>query len=258
MSGVHFTATRLVGTGKKGILLPDADGYYTMPIGGLNVFNSVKQYYALEGAEKLFQESSVFMRRVRGGNLKGEVGHPKKLPGMTDDEFIERVVTIEETNICCHFADIWLDADFGKNNPELKNPALVAIMAKVKPSGAKGAFLKEMFDNSQENLCFSIRAQTRNYYERGQCIRVLSHIFTFDHVNEPGIFHANKWASPALEGLEETVVNSKAVHRVADKASIFATEDSRVLARELKMAMEEHDKGQRRGGSSSVPLYQKW
>lgn len=243
MSGVHFTATRLVGTGKKGILKPDENGYYTMAIGGLNCFNSAGQYYTLDGAKQLFESSSVFMRRVKGGNLKGEVGHPRMLPGMTEDDFVARIIDVYEPNICCHFSEIWLDEEFGKKNPQYKNPSLVGIMSKLRPAGPKADFLKDALENSQENVNFSIRAKTRNYYERGQCIRVLTQIFTFDCVNEPGIAHANKWASPALEDINETVINSAAIQRVADRPSIFATEDSRAMLRDMVSDLKQNKPG---------------
>ena len=37
MEAVRFVCTSLVGTGKKGILVPDENGQYTQPIGGLDV-----------------------------------------------------------------------------------------------------------------------------------------------------------------------------------------------------------------------------
>jgi hypothetical protein len=133
MANVMYTASKLA-AGKKGILPPDADGYYTMPVGALNVFNSSGQYYVLEGAKQLFDSSSIFQRRVANGCSKGEMGHPKREPKMTMDDYMTRILTIEETNVCCHFRKFWLDETFGKKNPQFKNPDMVAIMAELKPS----------------------------------------------------------------------------------------------------------------------------
>jgi len=233
MGMIKFQATRLEGTGKAGVLQADADGYYTLPIGGLNCLNSAGKYYTLQGAEELFKESSTFMRRVKNGCLKGEVGHPKRDPKMSDDDFVARLLTIDETNICCHISEIWLDHEFGAKNPEFKNPALVAIMAKVKPAGAKGQFLKEAFENKNENVCFSIRSFTNDYYQRGQCFRVLETIVTFDYVNEGGIANASKWSAPTLEELNETAVTHGQLRRFLATESIGAMEDSKSIALEL-------------------------
>ena len=56
LNSVRFECTTL-GT-RSGVLKPDKDGYYIMPVGGLNVFNSAGQYYAYDKAKALFEESS--------------------------------------------------------------------------------------------------------------------------------------------------------------------------------------------------------
>ena len=157
MKTVRFTSTRLVGTGKKGIIKPDETGYYTFPMGGLNAFNSAGEYYTLEGAVELFRESSILMRRMDKGYLKSELGHPKKIPGMSDDQYLERIMTIEETNVVAHIKELWLDHDFGIKNPQFKNPALVAIMGKIRPSGPHGPALEASIQNPCENVGFSIQ-----------------------------------------------------------------------------------------------------
>lgn len=255
MSTVKFTATKLVGTGKKGVLTPDENGYYTMPIGGLNAYNSVGQYYTLEGAKQLFEQSSIFMRRVSNGNLKGEVGHPKKAPGMSMDDYVHRILSIEETNVCCHFKEIWLDESYGKNNPQFKNPNLVAIMAKIKASGPKGDFLAKAFENSDENICFSIRALTRDYFERGQCYRVLQQICTWDNVTEPGIANATKWSSPSLESFSETAVTVKQLERVAQEEDTAVSLESRSLAQESVRSLKSSLNVSQ---LPKLPLYSKW
>jgi hypothetical protein len=245
MSTVKFQATRLVGTGKRGILTPDENGYYTMPVGGLNTFNSAGKYYLLKGCEELFKSSSIFMRRVANGCVKGEVGHPKKTAGMSDDEYVNRILTIDEQNVCCHFKEIWLDENYGKNHPEFKNPDLVAVMAKVKPSGPKGDFLKKSFDNPDENVCFSIRSFTKDFYQRGTTYRVLDTIATFDYVNEGGIYNASKWSSPGLEhinpgleSLEEATVTQSQLRRFVGSHDLVGMEDSKGIAAELLRSID--------------------
>lgn len=250
MKNVVYTASKLA-AGKKGILPPDADGYYVMPVGALNVFNSVGQYYVLEGAKDLFDNSSIFQRRIANGCLKGELGHPKRAQGMSMDDYLARILTIEETNVCCHFRKIWLDYDFGKNNPQFKNPGMVAIMAEVKPSGPKGESLKQSFDNPHENVCFSIRSLTRDYYERGQCYRVLQQIVGFDAVTEPGLALATMWSAPALESVQETLVTKRNVESVLANAPEFAAMEST-----LEMATE--SLAVFTVNTKKSPLFNKW
>lgn len=238
MSKVRFTETKLSATGKKGILTPDADGYYELVIGGLNTFNSAGEYYALDGAKQLFEESSIFMRRVRNGCLMSEESHPSKLPGMSMDDYISRILKIDEGNVCCHIKEVWLDETYGKRHPKLNNPNLVAIVAKLKPAGPKGQFLKQSLENPNENVCFSIRALTNDYYQRGQTIRVLQQIVTFDRVVEGGISIANKWDTPAMESNEVPVTKSQIEKVAYQNNSFVATEDSKLLANECLKAFE--------------------
>lgn len=247
---VKFTATKLSSLGKEGILKPDAEGAYTLIVGGLNVFNSAKEYYTLKGAEELFKSSSVFMRRVNNGCLKGELGHPVKEPGMTMDGFINRIGIIDPKNESCWFKEIWLDHNYGKEHPELGNPNLVAIVAKVVPSGPKGPYLQKALETPGQNVCFSIRALTRDYIYRGINHRVLDTIVCFDQVIEPGISIATKYSSPCLESLNETSINIKVLEKFLQvKDPLIATENSKKIIREVINSIK-HNK--------DLPIYSKW
>ena len=198
MSGiVKFTSTALLGTGKKGVITPDADGYYTVVLGGLNVYNSIGQYYVYEQSKSLFESSSLFMRRVKSGKLRGENGHPKPW-GMDKKLFFQRVLTIDEGNVSHHIKEIWLDFDSYKNGD---GSPMIAIMGKVKPTGPRAQVVLDALQNPSSNCCFSIRALTDDYYDRGVEKRALKTVITFDYVNEPGIDIAEKYQSPALESL---------------------------------------------------------
>ncbi len=231
MSRIKFTATKLVGSGKQGILKPDSDGYYEMVIGGLNVHNSAGEYYTLDGAKDLFQSSSILMKRISGGYLKGELGHPKKLHGMSDNDYVDRVHQIEETNTVVHFKSMWLDESYGRNNPNCNNPALVAIMAKLKPAGAKPEVLQKALENPDENVAFSVRGITDDYYQGGKILRVLRTIITFDYVEAPGIHVANKFDSPSVESLSDIIITPKIVSSIQNNVdnNLVATEDTKGL-----------------------------
>ncbi len=201
MSTVKFACTSLAGTNKVGDLKKDADGYYTVVVGALNMHNSSGMYYEYERAKELLTESSQLMRRVKRGALRGEYGHPKMAPGMTNDQFANRVMSIYEENTCVQFKELWLDFE---NYKDEQGRTIIAIVAKIIPSGPNGHVLEKQLNNPGENVCFSIRSFTDDYYEGGKTVRVLRIIVTFDYVNEPGMSVAQKWNSPALESLIDT------------------------------------------------------
>lgn len=229
MDVVKFTETVFAGGNKKGVLVPDEHGYYTMVVGALNTYNSANEYYTAKGALELFESSSQFMRRIKNQSLFSELGHPKKDPKMSMEQFYSRVISIEETNICAHISEIWLDFNFGKNNPHLNNSDLIAIIAKVKPAGAKANALQLAFDNPKQSVNFSIRGLTENSYVNGRTERRLTNIITFDYVTEPGINIATKEYSPSLEHIIATEShNNDLIDTLIDKEIL-----SKVLAKNL-------------------------
>lgn len=231
MSAIRFTCTRLNGTGKAGILKPDADGYYDMVIGGLNILNSAGQYYVYEGAKALFEDSSQLMRRIKRGALRGELEHPKQLPGMSDDDYIQRIMTIDNRNTCVHFSEIYLDF---KNFKDERGTPIIAIMGKLTPSGPHAPTLKLALENPKENACFSIRAFTKDTYAGGQYLRELKNIITFDYVNEPGIHIAEKYNSPCLESLVDKPMTQGQLERaLTTKVSPIAQESFAMTPAEL-------------------------
>ena len=214
MDVVKFTETVFSEKGKKGVLTPDADGYYTVVVGALNTYNSAGEYYTAEGALQLFENSSHLMRRIKSGALYAELGHPKKAPDMSMEQFYNRIITIEETNVCGHFSEITLDFDFGKKNPDLNNKDLIGIIAKVKPAGPKANALQLALENPKQNAAFSIRGLTENKYVNGRVERRLTNVICWDFVTEPGIRCSDKVFAPGLE------------HRVAVESMVTELSDN--------------------------------
>lgn len=236
MQDIRFACTALDGTNKVGVIPKDSDGYYDMIVGGLNMFNSAGQYYEYEGAKALFEGSSPFMRRVSRGALRGEVGHPKKRIGETDDQYLDRIYSIDEGNVCVHFKEIYLDFNSMKDTT---GKPVIAIRAKLAPSGAKGDYLERQLQNKNENVCFSIRSLTQDKMNRGIYTRTIKHIVTFDNVNECGIAIANKYQAPSLESYHDQHVSEKQLRRVCENKVRMgvATESSTMMATELLKVM---------------------
>lgn len=192
---VSFGCTALLGTNKRGIIKCSEDGYYPVVLGALNTFNSAGAYYPLGPAQPLFENSSAFMRRINGGNLRGECGHPRKQMGESDRDYAIRLNDIYEPNVSHHIRKVWLESGY---KDEHGRP-IILIMGEVRPSGPRGSALKDALENPNEDVCFSIRAFTFDQPVAGIWQKHLRQIVTWDWVNEPGISAAHKWRAPTLE-----------------------------------------------------------
>jgi hypothetical protein len=117
------------------------------------------------------------------------------------EEFANRVLRIDEKNVCAHISEVYLDFN---NVRDRNGRPIIAIMGKVKPAGPHGPALEESFNNPREEVCFSIRAFTVDEKIAGIKQRNISEVVTFDHVTEPGIAQARKYYAPALESLCES------------------------------------------------------
>lgn len=236
-NAVSFQCTALKGQNKAGLIKPDPTGYRTVVLGALDIFNSAGQFYTYEDAKSLFTESSTFMRKVQQGALRGEHGHPKPWPGMTNDAWCSRILDVYEDRVCVHIRKVWLDFDKVKDRDGKK---VIAIMGEVKPAGELGHILEQSFNNPDENVAFSIRCFTDVDRKMGRTNKAIRHIVTWDHVLEPGIHVADKYYSPALESnhvkveLENTFTRGQLERAFqADHQVGVSTESARLNAMEL-------------------------
>lgn len=195
---ISYGCTALVGTNKVGDLARDENGYYEVVLGGLNAINSAGDYYPFEQAKQLFEGSSELMRRINSGNLRGEAGHPRFQPGMNERQWFTRVADIYEPNICVHIASVHLSFDTLKNKD---GSPMVAVIGRIRPSGANERYLERQLDNRLENVCFSVRSFTQDIPHQGRMLKIMRKLVTWDNVNEPGIHVANKYSTPSLESM---------------------------------------------------------
>lgn len=244
---VFISQTKLSALGKKGKITPDKDGYYTLVVGGLECGNNTNShYYTSQDVIQLFASGSLLHRRLQQGVVRAEVGHPKMRQDESMEQFCQRLCDIDLNNTCAHFRKIWLDMDYGKNNPHLKNPNLIAIMAEVKPEGGRGFILKEALENEHANIFFSIRSISDQKYVNGRWVRTIGDVITFDLVNEGGITVANKWDSPACESadfilpvtqsfIKKVMENTKETASMESAAYVMSVIESRFSSKEKKV-----------------------
>ena len=237
LNSVTYACTALAGMNKVGLLKPEEDGYYSVVLGGLNVYNSAGEFYTLDQARRLFEESGQLQRRIRKGALRAENGHPKMLPGMSQEQFAHRVMSIYEERVCAHIKEVTLDFD---NVRDKNGQKVVAIMGKIAPAGELGHVLDRALKNPNENIAFSIRAFTDNEFSRMRVNRHLKSIVTWDYVGEQGIELADKYSNPALESFGgEVAMESHTFSRgvmeraLVEAPGLIATESKRMTATEL-------------------------
>ena len=198
--GKEIILTTIKANEQNASLKKDSNGYYYVTLGALNTFNSANEFYALtQNVKDLFtKDSSVLMRRLKAGYLKGEVGHPKLEPGMSREQFFSRNMRIDERNVCVHIKEIVLeetDIDSGYGD----GSKVVIVSGWVKPSGPHADALERDLENPDVNVAFSIRSFTSNKMVNGVLVKEIAQVITWDWVTEPGIAKANKWTKLGIE-----------------------------------------------------------
>lgn len=248
---VRMGCTMLLGTEKKGVLKPDADGYYTLVLGAYGAFNSAGMFYDLASALPFFQDNSPLIRMLKKGVLRGEYKHPEKQPGQSDQEYIGRIRQIDSDRVCSHFKSLRLE----EGQRDEKGRPITVVIGEVRPSGPYGQVLKDALENPHENVYFSVRSLTMDDMMRG--IKYTKEIVTWDMVNEGGIYNANKYYSPALESFNEVEVTPTMLWGLADEQKRqqamgmeAAGVDYESLAKELGW-----EKGRKQKGA---PVYNRW
>ena len=180
----------------------DANGYYKVTLGAFNTFNSSGDFYLADGVRDLIEnQSSIFHKRLTKGYLNGEMGHPQFVPGMSREQYFNRNLRIEQSNISHHIKEVIITPTNIDSGMPGKGTVL-RVDGWVKPSGPHGELLKKALDNPDQNVAFSIRSFTEDTFVGGKVIKKLLNIVTWDWVLQPGIASANQWDTVSLESNE--------------------------------------------------------
>lgn len=197
---ILFGNTVLKGINKGGVLKPDEQGYFTVVLGALGVQNSAGELYVDSTiARQTFESNGTLMRRINQGLLRGEWGHPDPSDFPNFMMFERRVRAIKEDRISHHISEVWLE------EIEYQNKKVLGILGKVRPSGPYGKALKDALENPNENVTFSGRYYSNLSNKSGQRCREIHTVATWDFVSEPGMETAQKYLSPTLESVDDTV-----------------------------------------------------
>lgn len=207
-----FTNTKLTISGKSGILKPDSEGYYTLPIGAFNCENSMGEVYTKDNVDELFSSSGALMRKVNSGKLYGEWGHPKQNFGESDNDYMARASSVNDKETCVFFHKLWNESNVGHDFAHCRgiNPQSVITFGRLKPMGLKWETLQRALDDPNCNIAFSVRNMGKDRIYRGKTYVSVVEILTYDAVGEQGVGCAEKHASLHLES-HRVVVTRKMV-----------------------------------------------
>lgn len=248
----------LAESGKKGILLPDANGFYDLNAGAFNVENYAGiKYPANRYIIEQMDENSDLNMRVKMGYVQMEVEHPepyfyviengikyRKL--MTDAlQWINRLRSFDKDNVCGLISKI----RFAPEDPkDLRRPIWNFILCK--PFGKRGSEFKESLDTPEHNTAVSIRTQI-SPFQKGDKFKDVVYWTGYDWVALPGMIHANKHMSAGCESmLNDFEINSNiqqykisdVIERLDNALKIADQSDEAALARVGGMEALDHFK----------------
>jgi hypothetical protein len=221
---VRISGSLLTAGGKKGILTPDADGYYTLCVGAYGTQNSAGMFYDAASGVSMFTPGSPLMRRLLKQVLYMEFKHPEPWEWvlkdgekckryMDDREYLGRIRKIDDDRVCAHIRALTIVDGRDENGRPCK-----LVIAEVKPYGPFAKEFEASITNPHINTYCSVRSITQDDVMRG--IKYTREISTWDFVGEGGIYVAGKHNSPALESFAETemTINPTTLWALQDEA----------------------------------------
>jgi len=190
---------------------PLDNGYFRVLGGALGAKNSEGRYYKVNNAVvSLFSVSSSLMRRVKSAALFAEVNHPKREPGQTDEEFMDRWCDLDKRFECGHIRKVELESKARMVEGQAK--PIFPVWIEIKPQGPYGEALLENLTNKEVNVAFSVRTISKRGQDiDGTLIRLLLAVITYDWVNEPGINVATQATTGLLKGESITEIDDTAI-----------------------------------------------
>jgi hypothetical protein len=192
-------------------LTKDADGYYYVTLGALNVYNEAGDFYLEDGvAAMIASDQHILGKALKGGYLKGEAGHPMMDNTMTKTQFLTRNFKVLHDRVSHHIKSVELiPSNIPSGMPGKGNTIL--IKGWVKPDGPFGDQLQKSLDDPNQNTAFSIRSFTSDTIIGGVNIKKINAIITWDWVMQPGIKIANKYSAAgiAVESISSITISNE-------------------------------------------------
>ncbi len=206
----------LSSTGLQGKLNSDNGLFRDIVLGALNFRNSYGAIYTVESGRTLVNPNSGFSRRQANGHAKGEYGHPKRIGQMTDEQWMERIMTIEETRVSHDHIKTWIDTITDRKTGN----KVIAFLGDIQAAGPYGPTLERDLLRPNSNVSFSIRSITEDFEIAGLHNKNIIDASGWDTVVEPGLSVAHKFNSPSLESVRFTKENLEEIVNKANSDTI--------------------------------------
>lgn len=199
--------------GRVGIIKPDENGVYRgMPMMVLGEVTQQKTYYDPASiVDQITNPETHFNMVLRQQKKGGEYGHPQ-FYGMSNEDQLQRLHTVEESNTSHLFTSLYTDTPVSGGN--------MVVRADIKPSGPMGPVLKESLDDPMENTAFSLRAYVSTQMRpNGIKERFVRKLITFDTVRASGYATTDKAHAIGLESFAGDNYQEHEIH-VMDNGTI--------------------------------------
>lgn len=189
-----YSNIALANTGKQGILKEVGNGYVEIILGAFAAFGNGGWLYDTPSAMRVMEGDPEFLRMMQAGRIKSEWGHPRRPPGMTDQEWFVRICEIYEMNVSSHIRKVSASLDTVTDERGRK---VVAIIGEVRGSGPFAKQFDDQLHNPDEDVNYSIRCFAKKNF--GNMNKYMTKIITWDSVFDPGVAVATKYKTPSLE-----------------------------------------------------------
>lgn len=186
--------TMFVSNGNRvGRVKPDENGIYKgLPMMVLGQVTQQQTYYdPASVVDQITNPQSRFNIIYKQNKLYGEYGHPT-FYGMSDNDKIQRLMTVDESKISHLFTGLYTDPASADGT--------VILRADVKPTGPMGPVFKEGLDDPVINTAFSLRAYVDTKMRPdGLKYRTVRQLTTWDTVGPSGYATTDKANALGLE-----------------------------------------------------------
>ena len=252
-----FTNTRLVLSGKRGVIKPDSEGYYEFPVGAFNCMNSAGEIYTDDNVNEIFSSSSDFYRKLTSGKLYGEWGHPSPYPGESMDDYTNRACNINDKHTCVFFKEMWNDPKAGKHFKGYNgiDDSSIITFARLKPHGILWETLQRAIDDPNVNIAFSCRNLGRDRVYKGKTYVSVVRLVTYDAVTEQGVASSEKYGSLRLES-SKTVITPSVVEGLRNRLASGSLRMEN--AENIKNIIDTADLYFKQKSQESAPSYSRW
>ena len=191
---IQFRVETMFPNNRVGRVKPDERGVYCgMPLMVLGEITQQKTFYDPQSVVHQITDKSTRLNKVVSqGKLYGEYGHPQFYETMTDNDKIQRLMTVDESKQSHLFTSIYTDKPSADGT--------IVIRGDIKPTGPYGAILKESLDDPIVNTAFSLRAYvSTDVKPDGLKYRTVRSLTTWDTVNASGYAGTDKAHAIGLE-----------------------------------------------------------